>query len=201
LFVCCFVHNVRAFLKTPVLSVFRSFSPTPRGLEFHPGHDYFFVSTSTPGDLYLRSGGACRSHNMKVTFKVADNRAAGQQQQQHLPAAVNSPRRSILPLSSSDDDDDDALSEEDAEEDMINRSINSNNAYVRPIEDTRTFRSGLDQLYGGGGSSEAAHRRDGGGWREQGGKHLPSTLSQGCLSSSSSLLVVLSGLLFLLRLP
>jgi hypothetical protein len=192
------------FSKTGSLC-FRSFSPTPRGLEFHPGHDYFFVSTSTPSDLYLRSGGACRSHNMKVTFKVADNRAAATAtgQQQHLPAAVNSPRRSILPLSSSDDDDDDALSEEDAEEDVINRSINSNsnNAYVRPIEDTRTFRSGLDQLYGGGGGSEAAHRRDGGGWREQGGKHLPSTLSQGCLSSSSSLLVVLSGLLFLLRLP
>ena len=144
---------------------------------------------------------------MKVTFKVADNRAAaggGGGQQTHLPAAVNSPRRSILPpLPSADDEvdaDDDALSE-DNEDDVISRSVNSHgnsNAYVRPIEDTRTFRGGLDQLYGG---SEASQRRDG-GWREQGGKHLPSTLSAAwSLRPPGGLLVLLLGLLVMLRIP
>lgn len=193
---------------------FRSFSPTPRGLEFHPGHDYFFVSTSTPTDLYLRSGGACRSHNMKVTFKVADNRAAagapavGRQHQG--AAAVNSPRRSALPpLPSSDSDVDDEDEEDDGDVrdvvddndlsedtggDVISRSINNNrqnnNAYVRPIEDTRTFRSGLDQLYGGG--TTASQRRD------SGGKHLPSTLSAGASTGCPGRHLLLF-LLFLLR--
>lgn len=186
---------------------FRSFSPTPRGLEFHPGHDYFFISTSTPGDLYLRSGGACRSHNMKVTFKVADNRAATGSQQ--AAAAVNSPRRSAALLPAAQEEEDDSEEEADREvtdadsDDVISRSINSNNAYVRPIEDTRTFRSGLEQLYGGqerrtGGSSSSSstHRRD-----QQGVKHLPSTLSgsAGLYSPSSHLLILLS-LLLVLRL-
>ncbi|XP_054706746.1 ephrin-B2-like [Uloborus diversus] len=51
---------------------FRSFTPQPGGLEFLPGNDYYFVSTST-GDmegLHQRVGGRCATHNMKVIFKV-----------------------------------------------------------------------------------------------------------------------------------
>ena len=52
---------------------FRSFSPTPGGMEFKPGQDYYFISTSTRRDLHRRVGGFCSSHNMKMIFKVADN--------------------------------------------------------------------------------------------------------------------------------
>ncbi|TRY69963.1 hypothetical protein TCAL_04888 [Tigriopus californicus] len=37
-----------------VTITFRSFTPTPGGLEFKPGHDYFFISTSTQHDLHRR---------------------------------------------------------------------------------------------------------------------------------------------------
>ncbi|GIX68666.1 ephrin-B1 [Caerostris darwini] len=51
---------------------FRSFTPQPGGLEFLPGHDYYFVSTSTGNaqGLHQRVGGRCATHNMKVIFKV-----------------------------------------------------------------------------------------------------------------------------------
>ncbi|XP_076260010.1 ephrin isoform X2 [Rhynchophorus ferrugineus] len=49
---------------------FRPFTPQPGGLEFLPGHDYYFISTSTPEDLHRRIGGRCSSNNMKVVFKV-----------------------------------------------------------------------------------------------------------------------------------
>ncbi len=52
---------------------FRSFTPTPGGMEFQPGEDYYFISTSAKGDLYRRAGGHCSSHHMKVAFKVANN--------------------------------------------------------------------------------------------------------------------------------
>ena len=52
---------------------FRSFSPTPGGLEFKPGQNYYFISTSTTRDIHRRVGGYCSSHNMKMIFKVADN--------------------------------------------------------------------------------------------------------------------------------
>ena len=52
---------------------FRSFSPTPGGLEFKPGQNYYFISTSTQRDIHRRVGGYCSSHNMKMIFKVADN--------------------------------------------------------------------------------------------------------------------------------
>ena len=51
---------------------FRSFSPTPGALEFHAGTDYYFISTSSQTDLHRRVDGMCRSHNMKMVFKVAD---------------------------------------------------------------------------------------------------------------------------------
>jgi len=52
---------------------FRSFTPTPGGLEFRPGQDYYFISTSSREDLHRRVGGGCGTHNMKMIFKVADN--------------------------------------------------------------------------------------------------------------------------------
>ena len=58
---------------------FRNFSPTPGGLEFRPGQNYYLISTSTRRDLHRRVGGFCSSHNMKVMFKVlassADSKA------------------------------------------------------------------------------------------------------------------------------
>ncbi|XP_067137043.1 ephrin-B1-like isoform X1 [Centruroides vittatus] len=65
--VCDKPHQVMYFTIT-----FRSFTPQPGGLEFRPGQDYYFVSTST-GELeglHQRLGGRCATHNMKVTFKV-----------------------------------------------------------------------------------------------------------------------------------
>jgi len=47
----------------------RVFSPFG-GLEFRPGKDYYLISTSSREDLHLRSGGMCRSNNMKMVFKV-----------------------------------------------------------------------------------------------------------------------------------
>ena len=66
---------------------FRPFTPNPGGMEFKPGKDYYFISTSAPEDLHRRSGGHCATHNMKVAFKVADNTARERQ-----PTAVNVPR-------------------------------------------------------------------------------------------------------------
>jgi len=54
-----------------VTITFRSFTPTPGGLEFRPGHSYYFISTSSRTDLHRRVGGSCSSQNMKVSFKVA----------------------------------------------------------------------------------------------------------------------------------
>ena len=66
---------------------FRPFTPNPGGMEFKPGKDYYFISTSAPEDLHRRSGGHCATHNMKVAFKVADNTSRERQ-----PTAVNVPR-------------------------------------------------------------------------------------------------------------
>jgi len=52
---------------------FRSFSPTPGGLEFHPGQDYYFISTSSSVDLHRRVGGGCSTQNMRMIFKVSND--------------------------------------------------------------------------------------------------------------------------------
>ncbi|TRY70290.1 hypothetical protein TCAL_13986 [Tigriopus californicus] len=72
---------------------FRSFTPTPGGLEFHPGHDYYFISTSSKNDLHRRVGGGCSSSNMKVIFRVAPS------QQQESPA-VSEPESNAIDHSS-----------------------------------------------------------------------------------------------------
>ena len=56
-----------------VTITFRSFTPTPGGLEFEPGRDYYFISTSSKRDLRRRIGGRCSTHNMRATFKVAQS--------------------------------------------------------------------------------------------------------------------------------
>lgn len=67
--VCSQPHRLLYFTIT-----FRSFTPTPGGLEFRPGQDYYFISTSSREDLHRRVGGACATHNMRMIFRVADNR-------------------------------------------------------------------------------------------------------------------------------
>lgn len=62
---------------------FRSFTPTPGGLEFKPGNDYYFISTSSRSDLHRRVGGGCASHNMKMIFKVHANDRTHRLQKQH----------------------------------------------------------------------------------------------------------------------
>ena len=52
---------------------FRSFTPTPGGLEFRPGQEYYFISTANKRDIHRRVGGWCSSHNMKMIVKVADD--------------------------------------------------------------------------------------------------------------------------------
>ncbi|XP_065165865.1 ephrin-B2-like [Atheta coriaria] len=49
---------------------FRPFTPQPGGLEFLPGKDYYFISTSSKEDLHRRIGGRCSTNNMKIVFKV-----------------------------------------------------------------------------------------------------------------------------------
>ena len=86
-----------------VTITFRSFTPTPGGLEFEPGHDYYFISTSSRRDLHRKIGGRCSTHNMRATFKVAAASHGGrpwqqhrhrlqQQQQQNFSTTVNVPR-------------------------------------------------------------------------------------------------------------
>ena len=53
---------------------FRQFSPIPRGLEFKPGQNYYFVSTSSTNNINNKFGGFCASHNMKVTMKIANTK-------------------------------------------------------------------------------------------------------------------------------
>ncbi|XP_049282627.1 uncharacterized protein LOC125763455 [Anopheles funestus] len=62
---------------------FRPFTPQPGGLEFLPGNDYYFISTSSKDDLHRRIGGRCTTDNMKVVFKVCCADDQQQQQQQH----------------------------------------------------------------------------------------------------------------------
>ena len=58
-----------SFIRIFTLS-FRSFSPLPNTLEFHPGQDYYFISTSSARDLHRRAGGSCSTHNMKVGILI-----------------------------------------------------------------------------------------------------------------------------------
>ena len=61
---------------------FRHFSPTPGGLEFRPGQEYYFISTANKRDIHRRVGGWCSSHNMKMIVKVAESEAEKQHKEQ-----------------------------------------------------------------------------------------------------------------------
>merc|ERR1712083_914267 len=67
--ICDKPQNFKYFTIT-----FRNLSPIPGGMEFKPGQDYYFISTSNRQNIHRRQGGYCSSHNMKTVFKVADNR-------------------------------------------------------------------------------------------------------------------------------
>lgn len=108
---------------------FRPFSPTPLGLEFYPGQDYYFISTSSQHDLRRRAGGSCSSNNMKVIFKVAENKNIVQKK---ASVNVNVPRSSIFTTSST-------MS-------PVEKPNQNFQEYVRPIEDARSFHTGLDQI-------------------------------------------------------
>ncbi len=89
--ICNRPHRLMYFTIT-----FRSFTPTPGGLEFHPGHDYYFISTSSRDDLHRRVGGGCSTHNMRMIFKVHDNSDAAAEQSNSLEEEqvhLNAPRQ------------------------------------------------------------------------------------------------------------
>jgi len=75
---------------------FRSFSPTPGGLEFKPGQNYYFISTSTRRDLHRRVGGYCSTNNMRMVFKVADNRV--KEEDNMVQINLNEPRKMLPTL-------------------------------------------------------------------------------------------------------
>lgn len=70
---------------------FRSFSPTPGGMEFKPGQSYYLISTSTTRDLHRRVGGYCATHNMRMVFKVAERTT--NPDSNVVQVQVNHPRR------------------------------------------------------------------------------------------------------------
>ncbi|XP_023343456.1 ephrin-B1 [Eurytemora carolleeae] len=70
---------------------FRSFTPTPGGLEFRPGRDYYFISTSNTKDIHRRVGGWCASHNMKMIFRVAENRKTEETSPTPKPRQIPTP--------------------------------------------------------------------------------------------------------------
>merc|ERR1712079_686977 len=70
---------------------FRSFSPTPGGMEFKAGQDYYFISTSTKRDLHRRVGGYCSTNNMRMVFRVAER--VVDQDSNVVQVQVNHPRK------------------------------------------------------------------------------------------------------------
>jgi len=70
---------------------FRSFTPTPGGLEFRPGQDYYFISTSNKKDIHRRVGGWCSSHNMKMVFKMAENEVIAENKESTTTLPIPTP--------------------------------------------------------------------------------------------------------------
>lgn len=58
--------------RAKISIVFREFTPLPGGLEFKPGHSYYFISTSNGSlsGLSSRAEGLCRTKNMKLKVEV-----------------------------------------------------------------------------------------------------------------------------------
>lgn len=84
--VCDSPHDLKYVTIT-----FRSFSPTPGGLEFKSGQTYYFISTSSPSDLHRRLGGRCTSHNMRLVFKIFNQNASRDSSKEEVKN-VNVPR-------------------------------------------------------------------------------------------------------------
>lgn len=66
----------------------------PNTVEFQPGKDYYFISTSRPDDVLSRRGGFCSSHNMKVMFKVLDSSHSLQEEDRGQALESPAPERS-----------------------------------------------------------------------------------------------------------
>jgi hypothetical protein len=62
----------RPFQPNYFTLTFRPFSPTPGAFEFQPGNDYYFMSTSSQKNIYQKNGGRCRTHNMRLVFRIRD---------------------------------------------------------------------------------------------------------------------------------
>lgn len=90
--VCNRPHQLMYFTIT-----FRSFTPTPGGLEFRPGQNYYFISTSSKNDLHRRVGGGCSTNNMKVTFKVAEDDKDLEQSNDINAAEAGNDSRPLVP--------------------------------------------------------------------------------------------------------
>jgi len=76
---------------------FRSFSPKPNSVEFERGKSYYFISTSSPGDLRTRQGGYCVHNNMKVVFKVAEkNSKNATSKTPFSDTRLNSPNENVV---------------------------------------------------------------------------------------------------------
>jgi len=140
---------------------FRSFSPTPRGLEFRPGQDYYFISTSSKRDLLRRVGGSCSTHNMKVIFKVAQSA----EHKELVQPSINVARD----LSSSEEN-----------------SVTGYKDIVRPIEDVRSFHSGLDHITKG-----RYDRNDNGVVKQEASTMTGSSSASSSVISSASVLSVI----------
>ena len=82
-------NRPRSFMYFTI--TFRSFTPTPGALEFSPGKEYYFISTSTNKDIHRRAGGWCRSHNMKMIFKVAESETEQQYRENRKKSTTFSP--------------------------------------------------------------------------------------------------------------
>ena len=95
--ICDKPHQLMYFTIT-----FRSFTPQPGGLEFKPGQDYYFITTSTgrPDGLGKRFGGRCATRNMKVAFKVccSDSDVARNQSTASPQAGPNSTQVHFHPI-------------------------------------------------------------------------------------------------------
>ena len=124
---------------------FRSFTPTPGGLEFRPGQDYYFISTSSREDLHRRVGGGCATHNMKMIFKVADNNG---NVEQHYAEEENDIFSSLTEASTPEDNSIDDLLPFDPN--FIDDTVNKRRIVVepeqQPTEPTYTFNSKVPNL-------------------------------------------------------
>lgn len=58
--------------QSSISIVIRNFSPVPNAIEWHPGHSYYVIATSTgtQDGINNTDGGLCASHNMRLKFDV-----------------------------------------------------------------------------------------------------------------------------------